>query len=517
LFYFKMPKKDDVNWEDTIEDYQLSYVPGVDKCKESKYSIHKDNPAFIKRLKSFPPADGIRSYEKVSDKNKSSKGISLKDLCEDDKKRIAQLIQELANLQEEKENIDKKFQNERKAYEEQLRDLKIDKDEMIREKNLLHEKYDKCQEIILEYQEKIIQQQKAATEELKSLNESIKIKSNSSIRLSSDLDNSLQSRRVYCQNESRKAHKISDDKMDLSELSLQQDSASVDSFCGSFKDLGIDIGDGYQIKNLKNSHNTSTIRSNKRDCSMRRRQLAAQRAALEKEQHQLRKLLDEQEYILNQREHDLKMHQRSYVEHESSKRSPMPSIRTKFPQSCPKLTSNNLFDDLSVKRKQSTYHQALGSPRVHSTMMLAKDEDQISESLHPISNEISAIPQKLFGSQQIIPPEVKTFESDLIPIVENVSHKFYSTARTPDSKINTKNQTISCLPTAYCDNSMLKGEYRLPQKGNSVSNSVVDIVDVIDSCEERPFSSISSIKSQSVVPEANNFDDSQLIEEIFFI
>ena len=54
------------------------------------------------------------------EKSKLHKQVSLKDLCPEDKKRIAHLIQELADLQEEKEGVDERYEQERKDFKDKV-------------------------------------------------------------------------------------------------------------------------------------------------------------------------------------------------------------------------------------------------------------------------------------------------------------------------------------------------------------------------------------------------------------
>ncbi|BFZ25896.1 hypothetical protein BsWGS_28934 [Bradybaena similaris] len=82
-------------------------------------------------------------------------GLSLRDLCVEDKKRVANLIKELARLGEEKENAEKNLEEERKRYEEQILSLVAQQEQLLKDYEV--------QKTLVEYQTYILklqQQQK---------------------------------------------------------------------------------------------------------------------------------------------------------------------------------------------------------------------------------------------------------------------------------------------------------------------------------------------------------------------
>ncbi|GFR63779.1 protein hinderin, partial [Elysia marginata] len=89
---------------------------------------------------------------------RDSRKVSLRDLCVEDKKRVANLIKELAKLGEEKESAEKNLEEERRRYEEQILQLVDQQEEILRER-------EEVQKRMLEYQTYILslrQRQKEA-------------------------------------------------------------------------------------------------------------------------------------------------------------------------------------------------------------------------------------------------------------------------------------------------------------------------------------------------------------------
>ena len=59
---------------------------------------------------------------------------SLKELCPDDKRRVRQLIEELARVSSEKETAEERLRGERKAFQEILLQLRSEHREVLKEK-----------------------------------------------------------------------------------------------------------------------------------------------------------------------------------------------------------------------------------------------------------------------------------------------------------------------------------------------------------------------------------------------
>ena len=84
-----------------------------------------------------------------------SSHATLKDLCAEDKQRIANLIQELAKMTADKEKSRSALEDERKLFETQIKKLLRRHDSVLTEKQKLQDQYLECFKIVLKYQENL--------------------------------------------------------------------------------------------------------------------------------------------------------------------------------------------------------------------------------------------------------------------------------------------------------------------------------------------------------------------------
>ncbi|XP_057701912.1 protein hinderin isoform X3 [Corythoichthys intestinalis] len=85
--------------------------------------------------------------------------VGLKDLCPEDKRRIANLIEELARVSEEKEESVKRFQDEHDNFEIKIQHLEQQNLLIAHERESLQQQYRECQELLGLYQQYLTQQQ----------------------------------------------------------------------------------------------------------------------------------------------------------------------------------------------------------------------------------------------------------------------------------------------------------------------------------------------------------------------
>uniref|UniRef100_A0A3B5KR99 Zgc:162344 n=1 Tax=Xiphophorus couchianus TaxID=32473 RepID=A0A3B5KR99_9TELE len=85
--------------------------------------------------------------------------ISLKDLCFEDKRRIANLIEELAKVSEEKEESVQRLKNEQGNFERKIQDLEQQNLMIAKERERLQLQYKECQELLGLYQQYLSEQQ----------------------------------------------------------------------------------------------------------------------------------------------------------------------------------------------------------------------------------------------------------------------------------------------------------------------------------------------------------------------
>ncbi|XP_028916494.1 protein hinderin isoform X2 [Ornithorhynchus anatinus] len=97
------------------------------------------------------------------------KSASLKDLCPEDKRRIANLIKELARVSEEKEVTEERLKAEQESFEKKIRQLEEQNELIIKEREALQQQYRECQELLSLYQKYLSEQQEKLTLSLSEL------------------------------------------------------------------------------------------------------------------------------------------------------------------------------------------------------------------------------------------------------------------------------------------------------------------------------------------------------------
>ncbi|KAL2099575.1 hypothetical protein ACEWY4_003969 [Coilia grayii] len=95
---------------------------------------------------------------------------SLRDLCPEDKRRIANLIQELARVSEEKEESVQKLRDEQETFERKILQLEQQNQLILLERESLQQQYRECQELLSLYQQYLAQQQDKLNQSIAQLN-----------------------------------------------------------------------------------------------------------------------------------------------------------------------------------------------------------------------------------------------------------------------------------------------------------------------------------------------------------
>lgn len=88
-----------------------------------------------------------------------SKKVSLKDLCAEDKKRVANLIKELAKMGDEKEAVMGQLQTERRQYEKQVVQLVNQQEQILTEREDIQSKLFQCQELLTRYRDQLMERE----------------------------------------------------------------------------------------------------------------------------------------------------------------------------------------------------------------------------------------------------------------------------------------------------------------------------------------------------------------------
>ncbi|KAJ8287253.1 hypothetical protein GJAV_G00049410 [Gymnothorax javanicus] len=97
---------------------------------------------------------------------------TLKDLCPEDKRRIANLIQELARVSEEKDETQQRLRDEQESFERKIQQLEEQNQLIVQERESLQQQYRECQELLALYQRYLSQQQEKLNQSIAQLNQS---------------------------------------------------------------------------------------------------------------------------------------------------------------------------------------------------------------------------------------------------------------------------------------------------------------------------------------------------------
>ncbi|KAL3885475.1 hypothetical protein ACJMK2_025531 [Sinanodonta woodiana] len=156
------------------EDSADAYIPGVSvpgnrrpsrvqvrKTSEIRAKIPYKQPIVEDITATFSSSkSSLSSVESVLDSKKShAKKISLKDLNPDDKKRVANLIKELARIGEEREKAVEQLHSERDHFDKQLLKLVDQQEQIVKEREDIQAKLFKCQNLLTQYQSQLLKKQ----------------------------------------------------------------------------------------------------------------------------------------------------------------------------------------------------------------------------------------------------------------------------------------------------------------------------------------------------------------------
>ncbi|KAL7844118.1 hypothetical protein SRHO_G00226570 [Serrasalmus rhombeus] len=108
----------------------------------------------------------------LSHKSEVKSKASLKDLCPEDKRRIANLIEELARVSEEKEESVQRLRDEQETFEKKIQQLEQQNRLIVQERESLQQQYRECQELLGLYQQYLSQQQEKLNKSIAQLNQS---------------------------------------------------------------------------------------------------------------------------------------------------------------------------------------------------------------------------------------------------------------------------------------------------------------------------------------------------------
>ncbi|KAL5020443.1 hypothetical protein ScPMuIL_003335 [Solemya velum] len=127
------------------------------KTKEVHAKIPLKQPVVQDLTPSKQPLQEV--HVQTSKNNKHIRRPSLKDLCIEDKTRIASLIKELARVGDEREVAVGQLHHERKRYEDQLLQLVNQQEQILQEREDVQNKLFECQNLLTKYQGELLTKQ----------------------------------------------------------------------------------------------------------------------------------------------------------------------------------------------------------------------------------------------------------------------------------------------------------------------------------------------------------------------
>lgn len=161
------------------EEQSVVYVPGISTEGNTRSRLKLGNPKVDVKIKTSRMTDAsvcIGSLKGAGDSvteqsfcKGGMKSASLKDLCLEDKRRIANLIKELARVSEEKEVTEERLKTEQESFEKKIRQLEEQNELIIKEREALQLQYRECQELLSLYQKYLSEQQEKLTMSLSQL------------------------------------------------------------------------------------------------------------------------------------------------------------------------------------------------------------------------------------------------------------------------------------------------------------------------------------------------------------
>nr|XP_002713550.4 protein hinderin isoform X1 [Oryctolagus cuniculus] len=168
-------------WSRDLSDEEQSviYVPGISTEGNIRSRHMLVNPKADAKVKTSRMTDASISMESLKGAGDSveeqnfckggTKSASLKDLCLEDKRRIANLIKELARVSEEKEVTEERLKAEQETFEKKIRQLEEQNELIIKEREALQLQYRECQELLSLYQKYLSEQQEKLSMSLSQL------------------------------------------------------------------------------------------------------------------------------------------------------------------------------------------------------------------------------------------------------------------------------------------------------------------------------------------------------------
>ncbi|KAM7401791.1 hypothetical protein PAMP_017070 [Pampus punctatissimus] len=126
---------------------------------KEKASVHPSAAVATEHNLSLASGTSLPLLQVTSETSRAQGQVCLKDLCPEDKRRIANLIEELARVSEEKEESVQRLKDEHEHFECKIQQLEQQNLIIAQERGSLQQQYRECQELLGLYQQYLSQQQ----------------------------------------------------------------------------------------------------------------------------------------------------------------------------------------------------------------------------------------------------------------------------------------------------------------------------------------------------------------------
>ncbi|XP_018555712.1 protein hinderin isoform X1 [Lates calcarifer] len=138
---------------------------------KEKVSVHHSAAVAPECTPSLASDTFLPPSQVISEASRARSQICLKDLCPEDKRRIANLIEELARVSEEKEESVQRLKDEQESFERKIQQLEQQNLIIAQERESLQQQYRECQELLGLYQQYLSQQQAKLNESIAQLSQ----------------------------------------------------------------------------------------------------------------------------------------------------------------------------------------------------------------------------------------------------------------------------------------------------------------------------------------------------------
>ncbi|KAK9529348.1 hypothetical protein VZT92_013448 [Zoarces viviparus] len=165
----------DCNKETTLKKCgkKQGHVPSEQSGIYTKEKMSAHHSATAVSEHALSPALGtfLPSTQVVSEASRAKSQVCLKDLCPEDKRRIANLIEELARVSEEKEESVQRLKDGQEHFECKIQKLEQQNVIIVQERESLQQQYRECQELLGLYQQYLSQQQAKLNQSISQLSQ----------------------------------------------------------------------------------------------------------------------------------------------------------------------------------------------------------------------------------------------------------------------------------------------------------------------------------------------------------